>query len=252
MDFKNYVKVLGRSGSLKFTNALANATPNGEIDSVAIDGKPFYYRVGTSDTELAYQILMKGQGEYAMPEQFSPGLILDIGANIGATTRFFLREYPNAQICCFEPVKSNFEVLQKNVAAFPNVRAFNFGLGQKTETIEIFHSDNPNNFGGFSRFQAGSNPQSTTTVLIKSCAEFFAEEKIGKIDLIKIDTEGAEYDILTAMPPERLAEARWIIGELHSQNDFKVLDYLSPNFDIGIKKTIGKRLSMFYGRNWKA
>ncbi|NJR72188.1 MAG: FkbM family methyltransferase [Gammaproteobacteria bacterium] len=160
----------------------------------------------------------------------------------------FAREYPQAQIYCFEPVAANFEMLQKNIAAFPQIRAFNIGLGKKTESIKIFHSDNEANFGGFSRFQAGSDTGVTSTVEIEACEDFFAREQVGPIDFIKIDTEGAEHDILTAIPIARLANAQWIVGELHEQDDFKLLDYLSAHFEIGIKKTIGKRLSMFYAK----
>ena len=248
MRLKNYLKTVARSGSVKFAKDMQHETPTGETDAITIDGQPFYYRIGTSDPHLAYLILMKKPGEYAMPELFSPKVILDIGANVGATARFFAREYPLAKIYCFEPVAENFAMLEKNIAAFPQIRAFNIGLGKKTETIKIFHSDNQANFGGFSRFQAGSDTGTTSTVQIEACEDFFAREHIDPIDFIKIDTEGAEYDILTAIPLARLANAQWIVGELHEQDDFKLLDYLSAHFEIGIKKTIGKRLSMFYAK----
>jgi hypothetical protein len=72
------------------------------------------------------------------------------------------------------------------------------------------------------------------------------------LDLIKIDTEGAEYDILTAFPTEVLQRVNWIIGELHDHKDFDLLAYLSPWFFIGInKQKIRYRYSSFRAVNRK-
>jgi FkbM family methyltransferase len=248
MNFKTYLKSLARSRSISFANAMNQTDQSGEMGSIDIDGIPFYYRLGTSDPHLIYQILLKAKGEYQMPDAFSADVIFDIGANIGTTARYFARQFPKATIYCFEPVSENFLMLQENTKSYPNIRIFNFGLGSKTESIEIFHSDNDSNFGGFSRFAAGSDLEKSSPVKIVSCNDFFAQEQVKPIDFIKIDTEGAEYDILTAMPLGRLMSAKWIVGELHDQNDFKLLDFLSEGFEIGIKKTLGKRLSMFYAK----
>jgi len=63
--------------------------------------------------------------------------------------------------------------------------------------------------------------------------------------LIKIDTEGAEHDILTSIPAESIKEVKWIIGELHGiagmqKKDFEVLTYLSDYFEIDVRKTLHK------------
>jgi len=248
MSFKTYFKSLARSRSVSFSNAMHRSTPSGKIGSIDIDGVPFYYREGTSDPHLVYQILLKGKGEYRMPEPFIASVILDIGANVGATARCFVRQFPEATIYCFEPVLENFLMLKKNTESYTNIRIFNFGLGSKTEEVQIFHSDNSSNFGGFSRFAAGSDTGTSSKIKMVSCGDFFEQEQVETIDFIKIDTEGAEFDILTSMPLDKLHAAKWIIGELHDQNDFKLLDFLSEAFDVGIKKTLGKRLSMFYAK----
>lgn len=43
------------------------------------------------------------------------GIVLDIGANIGNHTLFFLKECHVKKVYAFEPVKSTFEILEKNV-----------------------------------------------------------------------------------------------------------------------------------------
>ena len=68
-------------------------------------------------------------------------------------------------------------------------------------------------------------------------------------DVIKIDTEGAESIILRSIPQALLSRVAWICGELHGEDDFGLLQYLSPWFDIGARKTLGKALFNFYARN---
>jgi hypothetical protein len=75
------------------------------------------------------------------------------------------------------------------------------------------------------------------------------ELELGHVDVIKIDTEGAEYDILTSLDKNFLSRVKWIYGELHGNRDFELLAYLSEHFDIGVKRTIGKRLFMFQARS---
>jgi len=51
------------------------------------------------------------------------------------------------------------------------------------------------------------------------------------------------------LDPELLKRSSWIIGELHSKKDFKLLEYLSAWFDIDLKKTLRKPLYMFNACN---
>ena len=72
---------------------------------------------------------------------------------------------------------------------------------------------------------------------------------ITQIDLIKIDVEGAEYDVLTCLDPGLLRRVKWIVGELHSVRDFALLDYLSTWFEIDGRKTITKECWKFHAVN---
>jgi hypothetical protein len=46
----------------------------------------------------------------------NPRVIFDVGANIGQTYRRFRRDFPDAQIHCFEPVNSAFQKLTEEVS----------------------------------------------------------------------------------------------------------------------------------------
>lgn len=62
--------------------------------------------------------------------------IIDIGANTGQFAGRFLKILPNATVISFEPIKGVYDDLIKNTAGL-KVKAFNFALGDKDETVEI-------------------------------------------------------------------------------------------------------------------
>ena len=81
---------------------------------------------------------------------------------------------------------------------------------------------------------------------VRNINDVIQELNISAIDLMKIDTEGSEYDILSCLNDEILRSIFWITGELHGNRDFELLDYLnSLGFSISFKKLINNRLFMF-------
>lgn len=122
-------------------------------------------------------------------------------------------------------------------------------LGKENGTIEMLSSDSPHNFGGFSFFQSGGDASRKVEVQMRDVNMALHELGITHVDLIKIDTEGLEYDILTAFDEGLLRSVKWIMGELHGEHDFELLAFLSWWFDIDVKKSLKKRLFMFRACN---
>jgi FkbM family methyltransferase len=248
---KHDLKVLLRSRSLAFARDRTPARyAPGAVSSLRLRGRTVHYRPGSSDVEVIYKILLKGgrKAEYFVPASVQPGVIWDVGANIGAATLYFAERFPAAAIHCFEPVRANFAVLEKNVAASPRIRAHRVALGAKSGELEISASDNARNFGGFSFLYDGAAEVPVERVPMRTPQEMIAAG-VPAPDFIKIDVEGAEYDILTAFPPELLGRVRWLVGELHSKRSFALLEYLTQWFDIETRKSLGKPLFAFSARN---
>src|SRR5204862_6377803 len=63
-----------------------------------------------------------------LPPDFRIHTIVDIGANVGAATLWFLNQAPEARAICFEPARENFECLRDNLASFPKAEANHCGL----------------------------------------------------------------------------------------------------------------------------
>ena len=209
-----------------------------------------FYRTSTSDMSLIYEILLKSQNkaEYFFPKQINPKVILDIGGNIGITSIFLAKVFPNASIYTFEPLKENFELLKKNIQNYPNIKAFNVGLGSKNGSFKVYFSDDPENFGGASLYSdgEGNDSESYSECEVKNISDFLDELNIESADLIKIDTEGAEFEILSSLNDQFLKNTSWITGELHGNNDFILLNHLmNLGFSISLKKQIDNRLFMF-------
>ena len=204
------------------------------------DKPPIIYRPGTSD-EAIIQTVLVDRKEYLFPT-FEPKIVFDVGANIGVTAVILANIYPKARIYSFEPVKENFDLLKENVVHYPNVAPLHMGLGDKTETRTIYASEDNANLGGFSTFIKNDRDiHLEQDINIIDVAKFC--EKAGTPDLIKIDVEGAEYEILSAIPD--LQRVKWITGELHGINDYSLLGRLERDFRLQLARGFGDKVWHF-------
>jgi FkbM family methyltransferase len=215
-------------------------------------GHDVFYRPATSDPLAIYQVLLRrrGKAEYYLPTALQPEVILDIGSNIGASILFFREQFPAARIYGFEPHPETFRVLQKNVESLPSVQVFNYGLGAADATVSF-----PFDGADFSRFLSKdktadwSGPLSPTSCEVKYAGDVVKNLGLTKVDLIKIDCEGSEYDVLTALPPDLLRDCKWIVGEMHDESAFPLLALLAPHFDLDLKKRMFAPFFRFHACN---
>lgn len=217
--------------------------------TVEMEGAPpIYLRKGTSD-EIIFAHTFSEEPEYQLPPGANPKLIFDVGANIGLTSIMMANEYPEATIHAFEPQEENFVLLNMNTRDYPNIKVHNFGLGAKSQIQNLFASDDPSNHGGFSLHALGCDTKKAQAVAIEAI-DSFLESVDGDIDMIKIDAEGAEHEVLTSIPIERLKNTMFILGELHGTKDFETLGYLRHHgFDLSFMKQMQSRVFNFYAQN---
>jgi len=259
MNIRHFLRVLARSRSLRFSldivraRTLARSGVRGQpLAKLRWRGHDVFYRPATSDPLAIYQVLLRqrGKAEYYLPSALQPEIILDIGSNIGASILFFREQFPAARIYGFEPHPETFRILQKNVGALPSVEVFNFGLGAADAAISV-----PFDGADFSRFMSKdktadwSGPLSPTSCQIKHAGDVVRNLGLTKVDLIKIDCEGAEHDVLTSLPPDLLFHSKWIVGEMHDASAFPLLAMLAPHFDLDLKKTMFAPFFRFHACN---
>ena len=62
---------------------------------------PVQVRARTTDVDVYGQVLLDYEYSFDLP--FSPETIIDVGANIGMASIYFLHRYPKARIIAIEP-----------------------------------------------------------------------------------------------------------------------------------------------------
>lgn len=228
--------------------------PTGAVVTVNYHGKPVHYREGSSDALVIYEILLKGRKSECwhahLPKADRVKVVLDIGANVGATTVFFSEMYPAAKIHSFEPIPGNLEILKMNAASRGRPGSIDchlLALSDHDGELQMIHSPGANSHGGWSFYQRGAEgTEEKLSVPVRKSGDFVRELGLDRIDVIKIDTEGAEKEILHGLTPEQLASVQYIVGELHGERDFELLDWLEQRgFGIECKKSFGKPCFIF-------
>lgn len=127
-----------------------------------------------------------------------PGnIIVDIGANIGRFALPFGKAASPGVVYCFEPDSENYDrlVLNLGINKLSNVVVFKRGLGEAEGSSKLYKIDvhNP----GMNRFSKyGEQDAMFETVTVSTLDREVSVLSIKKIDFIKIDVEGFEFEVL--------------------------------------------------------
>lgn len=167
--------------------------------------------------------------------------MIDVGAHHGETIKLFLKYFKLNVIYSFEPSKKNFKVLynQLNFLKKKNkqtkIYIFNQGLGEKNyetilnNTLES-SSSTINEINKESKYYKRKIKSLITTsdkyienfekIKVITLDNFFSNQKLKKIDLLKIDTEGYELNILKGIK-NNTKNIKYIYFEHHYDNMIK-------------------------------
>jgi FkbM family methyltransferase len=141
-------------------------------------------------------------------------VVLDIGGNKGFFSLNSLQKGAS-KVYCVEPVKHSFEQIKKLLNGFNNVEFFNMAVSSDNGVINMFvdHESTASNcvttYGNL--FGKNSNNVEVESININTLFE-----KINnKIDFMKIDCEGSEYDIFNTISEKNLKSVKKIVVETH-------------------------------------
>jgi len=196
-------------------------------------------------------------------------VIIDLGAQIGFFSVFASRKAE--KIFAFEPVTENFELLKKNIKLNKlenKIFPFNLAVSDKKGKEKIFLSETntgSHSIYGFKEpeqekgssinyFLNGKGFSKKNFVEVSSITldEIFTANKINQCDLLKIDIEGAEYNVLYNLSDSCFKKIHRIVMEVHDIDEKKNnLAYLmkfleSKGFKVKINNAV-----LFAERNQK-
>jgi len=172
---------------------------------------PIYIRLRTTDASVYRQVILHREYECELP--FTPTTIVDAGANIGMVSIYYTHRYPEARVISVEAEASNFEMLCKNVAPYPNIVPVHAALWKSDGFVSVSEPDS--GIGAFGKWGFVTHEGNGNKVRAVTMRTLMREANIPCIDLLKIDIEGSEKEVFENC--EWIDNVRALVIELHDR-----------------------------------
>jgi FkbM family methyltransferase len=159
-------------------------------------------RAGTLDARLFRAVVV--QDEYRLPWLTAEDVCLDVGAHVGSFALAAIRRGAGRVICC-EPEPGNLALLQANVRPYAQVEVLPVAVWSHAGTLHLHNPVDERNTGAH---QVGAAGRAVTAVALDDLLR-----ELGRVRLLKLDCEGAEWPILEHGREWDRVEA--VCGEYH-------------------------------------
>ena len=138
-------------------------------------------------------------------------LIIDIGACVGVFIDDCLRRYDVAKVYAFEPLPANYEFLRKKYSKDGRVKLFRQAVADFAGEARLYKKpyvrrllgipykaefDFAGNAGSSIKKKSNVSLAAFERVEVVSLSDFILQQELSWVDILKIDSEGSEYDIL--------------------------------------------------------
>ena len=138
-------------------------------------------------------------------------VLFDVGSHMGTYTDLVLRTNPGCKSFLFEPQSKIFEKIDQKYSHDENVNVFNLAISDAEQkqnlnlnkhdlTASLLDFDPKSNYLKFKAllYQTDINNMNYKTELVQTITleKFIVDNNLEKIDLLKIDTEGFEFDVI--------------------------------------------------------
>lgn len=229
----NFISVVRKEGIYTYyiLNSLKDPSFNSGLPyclSLNCLNHPIWIRPGSQDATHVINNVIRAEYGHFSPSQ-APEYIIDAGAYIGDTATYFLSRFPTAKVIALEPNPDCFSTLNINLEPY-GAKALILKKGLWTnEDVQFFTGSGT----AASISSSGLRIECTTIPLLMN------QFSIPRIDVLKIDVEGAEEAIFLSNPEKWLIYVNLIIIETHGphiellisrilkENNFNVKQYRS-------------------------
>lgn len=171
---------------------------------------PLIVRTGTSDLAIFDEVVIGSGYDFEIP--VPPAIIVDAGANIGMASLWFAKKFPKARIIAVEPDQENFDLLVRNTKAFQQITPVHAAIAAHDGMIGLEREGlRPSSFH-IRELSEGENGISAITI-----GTLMKQYGLDRMDLLKIDIEGAEKELFEAADLSWMERTRTIAIELHDR-----------------------------------
>jgi FkbM family methyltransferase len=199
-------------------------------------------RLGSSDISVFNGIFR--WLEYGWDLDRKPQTIVDGGAYIGLSAIYFTMRYPGVRVIAVEASEQNFDLLVRNTSAFPNVQPVHAALWPQPGSLVL--TDPGTGLWGLQVKEAvgqdgavpGAAGSSADSVRAITVGDIIRDYGLDKIDLLKVDIEGAEKELFSE-PGPWLDQVDAICIELHDW------------FKVGCTRTFFTAVTDFGVESWR-
>jgi FkbM family methyltransferase len=173
---------------------------------------------------------------------FGPNdIIIDIGANIGSFSILLAKIFPFIKVFAIEPIPLTYLTLCENIKLNylqSTIIPICVALSDSSKIIELEYSQKQS--GGASSYI--SQPSGNTRVLVPAISfdNLLETLNIQKCKLLKIDCEGAEYDIL--FNSKYLNRIEYLVGEFHENSLLRQRGFSTGGLAHYCSQHVGKML----------
>ena len=176
---------------------------------------PLFLRIGSSDREALGQIFI--EKEYESIAVGSPKTILDLGANVGYSSAYFLSKYPDASVVAVEPDSGNYAMCRRNLEPYGSrARVVHGAVWPERRKLAVDRGA----WRDGREWTAQVRPAEEENASSESVDGYDMPTLIGlsgatEIDLLKIDIERSELELFSRNTESWLPHIRNLCIELH-------------------------------------
>lgn len=153
------------------------------------------------------------------------GVVLDIGANIGAFTIFVLKMGAK-KVIAYEPDSENYKMLLRNIQlnGFQDkVVVVKKGIGLEGKTETLYHAQGGSfvkndSLTGIANEVLENPRDGSEEIEIVNFASVFADNELAYADVLKVDIEGSEYDLFEGVTAAVVKKSRYLCIEFNNTN----------------------------------
>jgi len=211
------------------------------------------FHLNSNETSFLYQEIFQDafylkHGITVTPED----IVFDVGANIGLFSIWLHQQYPGVRIYAFEPIPDVYQVLASNFASLGiGGKAMDCALADKPATVQFTYYPNNSVMSGryarpaedslvTSAFMNNKNPafaeaakkdpkwmrhtemllaslfeEKTALCNVRTVSDIIREEKLSRIDLLKVDVEKSEHEVLAGIAASDWPKIHQLVLEVH-------------------------------------